>query len=123
VASAILVGLTDSFGGGLKLIPDASLRSGTFFALAVAATSRASLLGTLVRLRASRSAGFQARIFTELTSFSVRANGLVGAFADGEWLGLRHRSQVNIEPTALRVLVSPTSAVAPGHSPWLREAI
>lgn len=123
VASAILVGLVGRFGGGLKLVPDGSIRPGTFFALAITAANRSSLLATLTRLRAGRTNGLRALTFTDLTSVSIRANGLVGAFADGEWLGMHHRARVEIEPATLRVLVSPAFAAAAFHEPGLREAI
>ena len=123
VASAILVGLAEKFGGGLKLVPDGVIRPGTFFALTITATSRYSLLATLKRLRAGRTECLRACTFTDLTSLSIRANGLVGAFADGEWLGTHHRARVEIEPAALRVLVPPTFAATAGHRTGLQEAI
>jgi diacylglycerol kinase (ATP) len=49
VASALLVGLVSKFGGGLKLVPDGSIRPGTFFALVITAKTRSSLLKTLRR--------------------------------------------------------------------------
>jgi diacylglycerol kinase (ATP) len=123
VTSAILVGLVNKFGGGLKLVPEESLRPGTFFALAITATSRSSLLTTLMRLRAGLTDGLRAQAFTGLTSLSIRANGLVGAFADGEWLGMQHRAVVEIEPATLRVLVPSAFVAAGGPEPGLRRAI
>jgi diacylglycerol kinase (ATP) len=123
VASAVFVGLVGKFGGGLNLVPKGSTRPGTFFALGITATSRSSLLATLLHLRAGRTDGLRARIFTDLTRLSIRANGMVGAFADGEWLGLRHRARVEIEPASLRVLVPSALVPAAGRESGLREAI
>jgi diacylglycerol kinase family enzyme len=123
VASALLVGLVSKFGGGLKLVPDGSIRPGTFFALVITAKTRSSLLKTLRRLRAGRTDGLRARTFSDLTSLSIRATGLVGAFGDGEWLGMQHRALTEIEPASLRVLVSSAFAPAAAHELGLREAI
>ncbi|MHC4235138.1 MAG: diacylglycerol/lipid kinase family protein, partial [Planctomycetota bacterium] len=71
VASALLVGLVSKFGGDLKLVPDGSIRPGTFFALAITAKTRSSLLTTLTRLRAGRTDRLRARAFTDLTSLSI----------------------------------------------------
>jgi diacylglycerol kinase family enzyme len=103
--SALLVGAIDRFGGGLELVPASQLRSGTFAALWVSATTRRAMLDTLVRVRTGRALGRHARRFSGLTRVEVRANRLVGAFGDGEWLGLRYRMVIRIVPAALQALV------------------
>lgn len=103
--SAILLGTVARFGGGLRLARDDELRSGTFCALVVTATTRSTLLGTLLALKAGRPERARAVRYSGLTHFSLYSQTLLGAFADGEWLGLRHRAQVELEPGALRALV------------------
>ena len=115
-ASAILVGLVDRFGGGLRLIPSGSFTPGTFCALIVTATTRISLLATLAGLRLGRLDSLRALSYSGLTSLSVRSSTRVGTFGDGEWLGLQHRTQVGIERAALRV-IAPFPYSLPGESP------
>ncbi len=103
--SALLVGTVDRFGGGLELVPASQLRSGTFAALLVTATTRPAILDTLLRVRAGRPLRRHARRLAHLTHLTFRADRLVGAFGDGEWLGLRHRLAIRIAPAALRVLI------------------
>jgi diacylglycerol kinase (ATP) len=114
--SAILVGTVDRFGGGLELVPASQLRGGTFAALLVTAATRPAILNTLLRVRAGRPLGRQARRFAHLTHFTFHADRLVGAFGDGEWLGLRHRMVIRLVPDALQVLV-------PGSAPLARPAV
>jgi diacylglycerol kinase (ATP) len=103
--SAILIGVTERFGGGLALLPRGQVTPGTFAALLVTAGSRARLLETLLRLKAGRPAGRAARLVTDLTSLDLRTTDPIGAFGDGEWLGFRRRASVTLERRALRVLV------------------
>jgi len=103
--SAVLVGVVPRFGGGMALVPAGSVTPGTFAALIVTAPNRSSLLGVLVRLKTGRPAGRNARLVTGLTRLDLQAAAPVGAFGDGEWLGIRHRTSVAIERRALRVVV------------------
>ena len=103
--SALLVGTVDRFGGGLELVPRSQLRAGTFAALMVTATTRPTILDTLLRVRAGRPLRRYARRVTHLTSLTFRADHLVPTFGDGEWLGLQHRMTIRIAPAALRVLM------------------
>lgn len=101
--STVLVGTVPHFGGGLRLAGDGELASGTFHALVVTAASRATLLRTLIQLKAGRPCR-HARRYPRLTRFGLRSRVLLGAFGDGEWLGLCHRAAVSLECGALRVL-------------------
>jgi diacylglycerol kinase (ATP) len=112
--SALLVGTVDRFGGGLELVPASQLRAGTFAALLVSATTRPAILKTLLRVRSGRPLHRHARRVAGLTRLTLRADRLVGAFGDGEWLGLRYRVVIRIVPAALRALVpqGPRGALA-----------
>lgn len=103
--STILVGTVTRFGGGLRLAPDGEPRNGTFCALVVTAGTRATLLNTLLRLKTGRSLRPYARRYSGLTSFALRSHTLLGAFGDGEWLGLCHRAEVSLEDGAFWALV------------------
>lgn len=103
--AALLVGIVDRFGGGLELVPASQLRAGTFAALLVTATTRPAILDTLLRVRAGRPLRRHAQRLAHLTRLTFQADRLVGAFGDGEWLGLRHRMLIRIVPAALRVLI------------------
>ncbi|UCG86471.1 MAG: hypothetical protein JSW71_21665 [Gemmatimonadota bacterium] len=122
-ATAILVGIAQRFGGGLSLAPDPPTGSGGFNALAITATTRAGLLRTLLRMRTGRGITSLATWQTGLQRLVVRTHGLVGAFGDGEWLGLRHRSVITIERAALRVLVPPFSPEAGQSTSRFKEAV
>jgi len=103
--SALLVGTVAQFGGGLELCPADALQPGRFAALVVTATTRADILDTLLRLRTGRPLGRHARRYLNLERLTAHASALVGAFGDGEWLGLRHRVTVRVERAAVRVVV------------------
>ncbi len=105
LVSAILLGTVARFGGGLRLAQDDELRPGTFCALVVTAATRAALIHTLLRLKAGRSCRALARQYPGLTRFSLHSQTLLGAFGDGEWLGLRHKAVLKLERGALRALV------------------
>lgn len=122
-AAAILFGLVNNFGGGLRLTPEGNPRPGTFSALAVTASTRAALLATLACLKAGRFDNLNLHTYTDLTSLSVKPNGLVGTFGDGEWLGLHDRTHVKIEKTALKVMVLPRFAASAATRIRLREAV
>jgi diacylglycerol kinase (ATP) len=112
--SAILVGVTERFGGGISLLPEGRVAPGTFAALVVTATTRAGLLATLLRLKAGLPGGRHVRLVTGLTSLDLRAHDPIASFGDGEWLGFRRRAAVTLERRALRVLV-PRDAAALGE--------
>lgn len=120
--AAILFGVTARFGGGFSLLADGSVAPGTFAALIVTAGSRARLLATLLRLKAGRPAGRDARLVTGLTSLEFLTAGPIGSFGDGEWLGYRRRASVSIERRALRVIVPRDGASAPYRLPTPGEA-
>lgn len=122
-ATAILVGIVRRFGGGLSLIPDCPASPGSFTALAITATTRTGLIRTLLRMKAGQPMSGLATCHTGLHRLVIRTNGLVGAFGDGEWLGLRHRSVVTIERGALRVLVPCHNPAFAQHDGRLREAV
>lgn len=102
--STALVGTVPRFGGGLWLAPDGELSDGTFCALVVTAATRATLLHTLLQLRAGHAC-HHGRRYPRLTTFALRSRILLGAFGDGEWLGPCHRVAVSLEQGALRALV------------------
>ena len=122
-ATAILVSIVQRFGGGLSLAPDSPTRPGSFNALAITATTRIGLIRTLLRMKTGRRISGLATWQTGLHRLVIRTRGLVGAFGDGEWLGLRHRSVVTIERAALRVLVPPHSPVIAQHAGRFKEAV
>jgi diacylglycerol kinase (ATP) len=109
--SALLVGTATRFGGGLRLCADDALRAGRFAAIVVTATTSRGIVDTLLRLRAGRPLGPHARRFVNLQRLTFRTDALVGAFGDGEWLGLRHRLTVRVERAAVQIAV-PVSAPA-----------
>jgi len=102
--STVLVGTVARFGGGLRLAPDGALSDGSFCALVVTASTRATLLHTLLQLKAGRACR-HGRCHTRLTTFTLRSRILLGAFGDGEWLGPCHRVTVSLRRNALRVLL------------------
>jgi len=104
-ASAILFGLTERFGGGMRLAPDGAIRSGTFAALFVTAKTQRGLLRTLMRIKLGRPVNGLATSHTGLTGLTLHTDGLVGTFGDGEWLGVRHRMAITVESRVLRVLL------------------
>ncbi len=122
-ATAILVGIVQRFGGGLSLAPDSPTSPGSFNALAITATTRVGLIRALLRLKTGRQISGLATWHTGLHRLVIRTRGLVGAFGDGEWLGLRHRSVVTIERAALRVLVPPHSPAIAQHAGRFKEAV
>ena len=116
-ASAILVGLTKRFGGGLALSAEPP-GPGTFAALIVTASTRAALLHTLVRLRCGGTAPRWTVRYSGLERLEIRTRSLVGAFGDGEWLGLRHRAVIAVEQAALRVIVPRASQAGRKAAAW-----
>jgi diacylglycerol kinase family enzyme len=122
-ATAILVGIVQRFGGGLSLTPDCPMTPGSFNALAITATTRAGLLRTLFRMKTGRSMSGLAAWHAGLHRLVIQTNGLMGAFGDGEWLGLRHRSVIAVERAALRVLVPPHSQSLVQHAGRYEEAV
>lgn len=122
-AAAVLVGVTDRFGGGLELLPGGGVRPGTFCALVITASTRRSLLAALQALRSGHSAGRYLRSYRGLTRLDIHSSHPVGAFGDGEWLGLRHRSRVELERAVLKVIVPPAFAGAHTRIAVLQEAI
>jgi diacylglycerol kinase (ATP) len=122
-ASAILVGLCERFGGGLRLTPNGAVRPGTFAALFVTAQTRGTILRTLALIKLGRSTAGLARAQLGLTRLSVRTSDLVAAFGDGEWLGLRYRSVIELEPRALKVLLPSSRANIGGLPQLLRRAV
>lgn len=102
---AVLAGLQERFGGGIRLVDARRLVPGTFAALVVTARRRAELLSVLLRLKLGRPAKRGAHLFTGLTSLDLRAAGPLAAFGDGEWLGVRHRCAITVARHALRVIV------------------
>lgn len=121
-ASAILVGLTERFGGGLAL-SSAPPAPGTFAALIVTASTRPRLLQTLVSLRCGGTAPRWTARYTGLERLEIRTRSLVGAFGDGEWLGLRHRVVIASERAALRVIVPRASQVTSNAAAAWQEAM
>ncbi len=122
-ASAILVGVASRFGSSLQLVPGGHIRSGTFSAVVISATTRRSLLAALRRLRSGHTAGRHLRSYSGLTHLDIQSSHPVGAFGDGEWLGLYQRTRVELERAALKVIVPPTFAAASTWTPVLQEAI
>jgi len=122
-ASAILFGLTERFGGGMRLAPDGATGSGTFAALFVGAKSRSALLQTLLRIKLGRPAGRLAVSHSGLTRLTLHTDSLVGTFGDGEWLGVRHRVSVVVEPGALRILVPRDRRQSRSAPVYLPEAV
>lgn len=121
---AVLAGLQERFGGGMRLVDARRLVPGTFAALVVTARRRAELLSVLLRLKLGRPVKHGARLFTGLTSLDLRAAGPLAAFGDGEWLGVRHRTSITVERHALRVVVPRhlAAAAGAGAAPRLGEA-
>jgi len=122
-ATAILVGMVQRFGGGLSLTPGCPICPGSFNALAITATTRAGLIRALFRMKTGRPISGLATWHTGLHRLAIQTSGLVGAFGDGEWLGLRHRSVITIERAALRVLVPPHSTAIGQDGGHLEEAV
>lgn len=104
-ASAVIVGVVDRFGGGLRLTAGRAIEPGTFSALTIHASTRAGLLGALLRLMLGRPQSHSVQYHGNLTHLDIKAGTLVGSFGDGECLGLKSRSVVQVEPGALRALV------------------
>lgn len=111
-AAALLVGLVERFGGGMRLVEGGRLVPGTFAALVVSARGRSELLRVLLRLKLGRRVTRGARLLTGLTRLDVRSADPVASFGDGEALGLRRRASITLERHALRVLV-PHSCLRP----------
>lgn len=122
-ASAVVVGVASRFGSSLQLVPSGQVRPGTFCALAISATTRRSLLAALHDLRSGHTEGRYLRSYSGLTRFDIHSSHPVGAFGDGEWLGLRRRTRVELERAALRVIVPPAFDGAATPTPVLLEAI
>ncbi len=104
-ASALLAGVTHSFGGGIRLPPCEAGRVGSFALLAVTAATPRQLLQTLAALRFGIRPIPYAVAVPVVSSCRVRPAEPVAAFADGEWLGYRGETRIWIEPSVLRVLV------------------
>jgi diacylglycerol kinase (ATP) len=102
-ACLVAVGNTPSYGGGLRMCPEADLTDGLLDVIVAGPVSRLTLVrlyptvfkGTHVRHRAVRS--YRAR------SVTIEADGIV-AYADGERVGPLPIT-VSAEPAALHVLV------------------
>jgi len=109
--TALLVSRVPSFGGGLH-ITEVQPTAGRFAATFITARTRPALLATLLRLRRGQPGGSGTRVFPSIATLDVHANGLVGAFGDGEYLGLRHRLSISIVPSALHVLMPDATATA-----------
>ncbi len=102
--SAVLFSRIPTFGGGLQLVPKGTLSPGAFAALVITACTRRALLDTLLRLRRGKRLGRNAVVYNNLRRLDLRSDALVGAFGDGEWLRLRYRTRITVEPAALQVL-------------------
>jgi diacylglycerol kinase (ATP) len=110
--SALLVGTAARFGGGLRLCEDGALRAGRFAAIVVTATTRQGIVDTLLRLRSGRPLGRHAHRFVNLRRMTFRTDALVGAFGDGEWMGMRHRLTVRVDCGAVQIAVPASAAAA-----------
>jgi diacylglycerol kinase (ATP) len=119
--TALLVSRVPSFGGGLH-IADAQPTARRFAAAFITARARHALLATLLQLRRGQPGGSGTRVFPSIATLDVHADGLVGAFGDGEYLGLRHRLSIRIVPSALHVLV-PNAIATAGNVPRQAEAV
>jgi diacylglycerol kinase (ATP) len=102
-AMLVAVGNGPSYGGGLRIAPDASLDDGRLDVVIIKAMSRAALLRTFPRLFTGGHTSHPAYEHHRVRSVTIDAPGVVG-YADGERL-CPLPATVDVVPDALEVLV------------------
>ena len=107
----------------MQLTPEGAVTPGTFSALIVTANTRSGLLRTLARIKLGRSTAGLAVASTGLTRLSLRSADLVAGFGDGESLGLKYRTVVELDRGSLNVIL-PNGRGDFGAFPWqVRRAV
>ncbi|MGC0420440.1 diacylglycerol kinase [Embleya sp. AB8] len=112
-ATLIAVGNGRSYGGGMRMCPDADLADGRFDITVVAGCGRAELLRVFPKVYSGRHINHPLVTVHRAATVSLTARGLSG-WADGERLGALPLT-ADCEPAAIRVLVP--AASAPGGPP------
>ena len=105
-AMLVVVGNGISYGGGMKVLPDASLVDGRLDVCIVEALSKAAFLRAFPKVfTGSHGSHPKVRLRTA-TSVTVRANRSMQVYADGEHVGLLPAT-FEIVPGALTVVAGP----------------
>ncbi|MYW02420.1 diacylglycerol kinase [Streptomyces sp. SID3343] len=102
-ATLIAVGNSRSYGGGMRMCPDADLSDGLFDVTVVAECGRAELLRVLPKVYSGRHVSHPKVSVHRAATVSLTARGL-SAWADGERLGALPIT-ADCVPAAVRVLV------------------
>ncbi|WP_406289685.1 diacylglycerol kinase [Embleya sp. NBC_00896] len=102
-ATLIAVGNSRSYGGGMRMCPDADLSDGLFDVTVVGACGRAELLRVFPRVYGGRHLSHPKVTVYRAATVSLTARGL-SAWADGERVGALPIT-ADCVPSAVRVLV------------------
>lgn len=105
-AMLVVVGSGRSYGGGMKVLPDASLVDGVLDVCIVAALSKGAFLRAFPKVFAGRHTTHPKVRMLRATSVTIDANRGVQVFADGERVGPLP-ARFDIMPRALPVVVGP----------------
>ena len=111
-AMLVAVGNIPSYGGGLRITPDASLDDGEFDVVVVAPVSKATLVRVFPRVRRGTHLAHPAVSVRRARTVRLDAAG-VTAYVDGERLGPLPRS-FEVVPAAVEVFTSDRAGVD-GH--------
>lgn len=107
----VAAGNAGSYGGGMRIAPDASLDDGLLDVCIVRAMGRATLVGQLPRLFSGTHVRHPAIDVRRGREVRIEAERPFLLYADGEEIGPLPAT-LHVEPLALRVLVPPGGAAA-----------
>ena len=107
-AMLVVIGSGLSYGGGMKVLPDASLVDGVLDVCIVEALSKGAFLRAFPKVFMGKHADHPNVRMMRATEVTVEANRGVRVYADGEHVGTLPAS-FEVMPGALEVLVGPNA--------------
>lgn len=105
-AMLVVIGSGLSYGGGMKVLPDASIVDGVIDVCIVEALSKGAFLRAFPKVFSGRHASHPKVRMMRATSVTVEANRGIQVYADGERVGPLP-ARFEVEPAALPVVVGP----------------
>lgn len=105
-AMLVVIGSGLSYGGGMKVLPEASIVDGVLDVCIVEALSKSAFLRAFPKVFSGRHASHPKVRMMRATSVTVEANRDIQVYADGERVGPLP-ARFEMEPGALPVVVGP----------------
>lgn len=111
-AMLVVVGNSYAYGGGMKVLPQASIVDGALDICIVTAMSKAAFLRAFPKVYVGKHATHPNVMMLRGTDLKVEANRRVSVFADGEKVGSLP-AVFTVLPKALTVVVGPNAKAIP----------